>query len=437
MSTDHKLSLPAAILVNINIMLGTGIFINTVELSKRAGFLGSFMYPLIGVLILPLIIIVAQLMKIHPSGGFYTFGAQEIHPYAGFISAWSYFTGKLASAMLMIHVAMLLCQYIIPSLAAINIFVLDAVVLSLFIFLNTQNMRTGSRIQMGFLLVKLIPVLFVLLSGIYFMNPGSLPDMIRMWSGIPLSLPLVLYAAAGFEASCSLSSRISNAERNGPRAIFISFALVMTILFLFQFVFYRLLGTELAAQANYLGAFPALLSNLFGLSAHAVHTAAALFHLAIAASALGGSYGIIYSNMWNLYTLAQHGHTFFSSLLASLTRHHIPLLCVLIQGVIMGLYLLISRGAQVPLQQISALASSISYSLCVASLVAAKTNRAIPTSWPVLLLGTASCTILIATCVRGLLFAGPIPLIIFLGLLLLGTAMFFCTNRTIPEKNHK
>ncbi len=92
------------------------------------------MYPLIGFLILPLIIIVAQLMKIHPSGGFYTFGAQEIHPYAGFISAWSYFTGKLASAMLMIHVAMLLCQYIIPSLGAINIFVLDAVVLSLLFF---------------------------------------------------------------------------------------------------------------------------------------------------------------------------------------------------------------------------------------------------------------------------------------------------------------
>lgn len=437
MSTGHKLSLPAAILVNINIMLGTGIFINTVELAKRAGFLGSFMYPLIALLILPLIIIVAQLMKIHPSGGFYTFGAQEISPYAGFISAWSYFTGKLASAMLMIHVAMLLCQYIIPSLSAINIFILDAVVLALFIFLNTQNMRTGSRIQMGFLLVKLVPVLFVLLTGLFFLHPGSLPDMQAIWPGIPLSIPLVLYAAAGFEASCSLSSRIDNAERNGPRAIFISFGIVMTVLFLFQFVFYGLLGSSLSSQANYLGAFPTLLGTIFGLSSQSIHTTAAIFHLAIAASALGGSYGIIYSNMWNLYTLAQHGHTFFSRQVAALSGHHIPLLCVLAQGVIMGLYLIISRGAQVQLQQISALASSISYSLCVASLVAAKTNRTISTSWLVLGLGIVSCTVLVGSCIRGLLASGMFPFLVFLGLLFLGMAMFFCTNRTIPKKNHK
>ncbi|BDC35025.1 hypothetical protein Noda2021_09830 [Candidatus Dependentiae bacterium Noda2021] len=174
MSHDHKLSLPAAILVNINIMLGTGIFINTVELAKRARFLGSFIYPLVGLLVLPLIIIVAQLMKLHPSGGFYTFAAQEIHPFAGFLSAWSYFTGKLASAMLMIHVAMLLCQSILPTLSHINIFALDASVLCLFIFFNTLNMRTGSRIQMGFLIVKLIPVLFVLLLGLYFLIPALL-----------------------------------------------------------------------------------------------------------------------------------------------------------------------------------------------------------------------------------------------------------------------
>ena len=61
MATEHKLSLPTAILININIMMGAGIFINTVELSKRAGLLGGFMYPLIGLLILPLIIAIASI----------------------------------------------------------------------------------------------------------------------------------------------------------------------------------------------------------------------------------------------------------------------------------------------------------------------------------------------------------------------------------------
>src|SRR5271169_2910080 len=98
MTKEHMLSLPTAILININIMLGVGIFINTAELAKRAGALGCLSYALVGILLLPLIICVAELVKLHPSGGFYIFARREINPFFGFLSAWIYFTGKLASA---------------------------------------------------------------------------------------------------------------------------------------------------------------------------------------------------------------------------------------------------------------------------------------------------------------------------------------------------
>jgi len=97
-------------------MMGAGIFINTVELSKRAGLLSSFMYPLIGILILPLILAIAKLIQLHPSGGFYVFAQKEISPFVGFLSTWSYFIAKLASASLMIHVAMSLITQIFPTL---------------------------------------------------------------------------------------------------------------------------------------------------------------------------------------------------------------------------------------------------------------------------------------------------------------------------------
>ena len=94
MATAHKLSLATAILINLNIMMGAGIFINTVELAKRAGLLGAFMYPLIGLLILPLIIAIAKLIKLHPAGGFYIFAQKEINPFVGYLSTWSYFIAK-------------------------------------------------------------------------------------------------------------------------------------------------------------------------------------------------------------------------------------------------------------------------------------------------------------------------------------------------------
>jgi len=429
MSSDHKLTLFAAILININIMMGAGIFINTVELAKRAGLLGGFMYPLVGLLVLPLIIVIAQLVKLHPAGGFYIFAAQEIHPFAGFLSAWSYFTGKLASAILMIHVAMLLCQQVIPLFSHINTFVLDIVVLLVYMFFNLFNLRTGGHIQFGFLLIKMVPITFVILLGLFFISPTAFASSPIIWSGIPSSLPLVLYAAAGFEATCSLSSKILHAERNGPRAIFISFGIVMALVFLFQFLFYALLGTQLAAQASYLGAFPALLGHLFSLSTSTLHTLTAIFHLAIAASALGGSYGIIYSNSWNLYTLAQHNHVFFKNTITALNKHMIPVACVLIEGALALLYLAITAGSQVPLQQISALASAIAYFLSVAALACAKYNTSTNSSWFIIITGSASCLLLLGACIRGLIITGLFPLVVFGTLLATGSIMFFMNNR--------
>ena len=44
------------------------------------------MYILVGILMLPLILSIAQLLRLHPAGGFYTFAQKEINPFMGFLS---------------------------------------------------------------------------------------------------------------------------------------------------------------------------------------------------------------------------------------------------------------------------------------------------------------------------------------------------------------
>ena len=129
---EYKLSLPTAILINVNIMLGAGIFINTPTLAQRAGLLGAFMYLLVGILMLPLILSIAQLLRLHPAGGFYAFGQKEVNPFIGFLSGWSYFTAKLASCMVMIHVSVTLIQNIFPLLNSVHPFALDLAVVGFF-----------------------------------------------------------------------------------------------------------------------------------------------------------------------------------------------------------------------------------------------------------------------------------------------------------------
>lgn len=410
-------------------MLGAGIFINTVELAKRAGLLGAFSYSIVGLLMLPLILCMAQLVSMHPSGGFYTYGRAEISPLAGFLSAWSYFTGKLASAMLIIHTAMRLICQVIPLFGGINIYLLDCSVLALFIGLNMLNVQTGSSIQTFFISFKLIPIIFAILSGLWLFSGHPFAPVDFIFAGVPSTIPLVIYAMIGFEAACSLSSRIENADKNAPRAIFFSYAIVIALTTCYQLFFYLALPDVLGGLANYLNVFPALTSTLFGHNDLQL-ILTSFMHLAIAASALGGSYGILFSNAWNLYTLAQHKHTLMPDLLTSFNRHHIPWLCVVFEGVVALIYLAVTKADQITLQQISALASVTAYSISVAALLYAKRrDPALPIAWWIPLFGAGNCLLFLSNGIYNLCVNGLNGLILYSLLLAIGVAIFLYTRK--------
>lgn len=427
---EYKIPLLTAILININIMLGAGIFINTSELAKQAGVLGAFNYLIVALLMFPLILSIAELLRLHPSGGFYTFAQKEISPWAGFLSGWSYFTSKLASCMLMIHVSMSLLQQFIPFLARINVFALDIGVLCFFIALNMLNIKASSNIQKMFIGFKTIPIFFAIFSGIFLLQANNFTAANVIWAGIPTSLPLVVYAVIGFEAAASVSSKIKDAERNAPLAVLISFGVVVTIAFLYQLIFYGALGPTLQKVADYRGAFPALLHALFGDSALA-YKLEGLLHMAIASSTMGAAYGIIFSNVWNLYILAENKHVMFSSLLTSLNRYFIPFLCVFVEGILCLIYLWISQGNNIPLQQIGALGCVIAYAFSVAALIYAKKNNpaAVKLHACIPILGIASCAILFAACINSFLIKGMSSLITYSILVAIGICMYAITSK--------
>ncbi|MFS8506816.1 MAG: APC family permease [Candidatus Babeliales bacterium] len=240
MSHAQTLSLPAAILININIMLGTGVFINTVLLAQHTGVLGGFLYIIAGLLMLPLVLCIADLTSKHKEGNFYNFGAL-LGPFWGFLSAWSYCIAKLASASLSIHVFATFLKHILPILTLPTV-VYDCMIITLFVLLNTLHVKTGSRIQYGFIVMKAMPLVFAVCIGLWKVNIITIgaPDFI--WSGIPVGLPLVLFCFLGFESACSLSRHIKNSQRNAPITILFSFIMVMLLVSAYQFLFIPALG---------------------------------------------------------------------------------------------------------------------------------------------------------------------------------------------------
>lgn len=422
----HKLSLLAAVFININIMLGTGVFVNTVLLAKKVGALGGLLYLSAGLLMLPLIFCIARLTQKHPGGNFYTFGA-SISPFWGFISAWGYFFGKLATASLGIHVFNMFLQNVFPFLSTINTFILDAFIISLFVCLNLLHVKTGIKIQYFFLATKLTPLLFVVFSGLHYAQLINIQAPHLIWSGVPVAIPLVLFCFLGFEATCSLAAHIQDAKKNAPRAILISFGIVVLLAILYQTLFYASMGSELAAQDNYTQAFPILVESVLPSLKNLL---VPLFSVGIALSAVGGAYGILYSNAWNLYALAQHNHIIGASYVSRLNAHAIPYLCIITEGIVCVLHLLLSQGAQVPLQYTSTLSSVTAYTISIMGLFLAERSL-------LSIVGLTSCGITIVNCLRAFVYTSLDPLARFLAILLLGIVMFLITYQSAQLKRHQ
>lgn len=69
----YKLSLATATLINLNIMLGVGIFANTCQLPAVAGALGSLVYIVVGAILFPLIFSFMYLVQRYHEGSFFDY----------------------------------------------------------------------------------------------------------------------------------------------------------------------------------------------------------------------------------------------------------------------------------------------------------------------------------------------------------------------------
>ena len=188
-------------------------------------------------------------------------------------------------------------------------------------------------------------------------------------------------------------------------------------------------------QTTFWHAFPLLIKKLLPFSPVVVLHAVNIIHIAFALSALGGSYGILFSNHWNLYILAQQKHTFFSSTFTRLNAHNTPVYAIFAEAIICALYLFVSGGNQIILQQISVLGCTVAYTLSVlGSLYARKRGNTSSPSNKIMYAALGSCAILLAACIRNFFIHGFSALGVFCLLGGAGIAMFWYQAKSISHK---
>ena len=424
MSTTSQFSLRQAILINLNIIISTGIFINMAMLPQKLGFISAFIYPLMGLIMLPLIATIGSLLNKYPSGGFYAF-AKDMSPFLGFISCWSFFFAKLASSALMLFFSITFFQQLFPALQILSAQQLCLIVLAIFTILNVVKVKVATTIQSAFLYAKSIPLLTVIISGIIFLlsktSSQETTPLVYEWQNLPTTIPVILYCLVGFETACSISRHIKNPQVNAARAIYISFGAVVAVYAIFQTMLYFLTYTDIAQFTSYKDVLPFVVCKL-GLSEVATSWFLKLLYLAIGSSALGGSYGILFSNSWNLVTLAEAKHTFMPSVLTKLNTYSMPVVSICIESLVVAGYIMMTVLGPVPLQQTAAFGVTIAYTISV--LAAMFVTKISPTN----VLAFITCSGFIASCIAGFINNGIQPLLLFIGILLFGICMFYYKN---------
>ncbi len=197
---SKKIGLLFAILINVNIIIGAGVFLNIKPLSFISGSVSSLVYILSGLILFPLVFSLAKLGQLYPtSGGLYVYSKNHLGKFFGFISGWSYFVGKTVSAAFLVYAFSNFFHQRLYFLRSVPIIFICSIVILFIAIINIIGAQVGGKIQFFFIFTKLVPIFFVIFFGITIITPGNYYSLHKPMVSLFGAIPIAIYALLGFE----------------------------------------------------------------------------------------------------------------------------------------------------------------------------------------------------------------------------------------------
>lgn len=417
-----KIPLLIAIFMSINIVIGGGFFISANELFGTTGALAPLGWVLCGLLLLPLVMVLAKLSNIYPrAGGLYVYSKEKLGEFWGYLSGWGYFAGTLAgNAAILLAFSSLVkemgfglpfTQHLSPLSSEL---IFNLFFLILFTGLNLMNITILEKLHAGFTILKIIPVGLILIAIFFLFDFKNVMLAPIKPQGLMQSMPTFLFAYLGIEACCSITHRIEDGKRNSAKAMLIALGIIIATYAIAQFGLLGIVGTNYTGNP-FFGIIPRFTSNPFVITWGNLTV-----KLAILSSYLGGFYGMYYANSWNLYAIAEEEKIVGHSLFTKLNKYKTPWVAILAQGFLVLLLVYVSQTNRTTLLTMSGFGVVIAYVLSVISYMKLKKHMNIAIGF-LALIGSLA---LLAACVNDLVADGLQYLLPFLGILLVGVVLY-------------
>lgn len=235
----RRLGLGDAVAIGLAAMIGAGVFAVWAPAAQAAGAGLVVGLAIAAFVALANAASTAQLAVRYPeSGGAYRYGRERLGEWPGFLAGWGFVVGKTASCAAM---ALTAAAYLVPVEWQRPVAVAAVVVL---VGVNLLGVTRTARVGAVLVAVVLAVLVVVVVAGFVAASasPGAAlaetlpgtssappPPIIGGPYGVLQSAALMFFAFAGYARIATLGEEVRSASRTIPRAIGISFAVVIAV----------------------------------------------------------------------------------------------------------------------------------------------------------------------------------------------------------------
>lgn len=236
----------------INVTIGAGIFVLPAVASRGLGAAAPVAYiACAGLMALIVCCFAAAGSRVSLTGGVYAYVEIAFGPLVGFLAGVLYylmatFAVASVSSAFAGSVGVLLPAAAAPTARSALIAALFAILAAI----NVRGVKPGVRLVETVTVAKLLPLLMLVVCGVWFANPEFL-----RWPGMPSAAAVgqtaivLIFAFVGLEVALVPSGEVRDPARTVPRALFSALLITTTLYLLIQTVAQGLLGPSMAEYA--------------------------------------------------------------------------------------------------------------------------------------------------------------------------------------------
>lgn len=224
----HKIGVATATIIGMNAMIGSGIFSTPAALAMNVGPAGILAYLFVVAAVWCIALSLARLAELFPKeGSFYAYSKHLLGHYGGLMTASFYILGLVIAMGLLAQIAGSYLHALIPSISG-SLFGIITVVC--FTILNMWGVSLSQVGQHILIVTTMFPILAItVMCFTKFDAANLLPFAPFGFMNILKATRVVIFGFFGFECASSLFAIVKDPQKNVPRALTYSIAIVGTL----------------------------------------------------------------------------------------------------------------------------------------------------------------------------------------------------------------